>query len=71
MLLRLCDDDRYVESSSGIIIGDSVYIKEGPLKGYESIIRKIDRHKRKAIIELEFMGAVRQVAVALEIVEKV
>jgi len=71
MLLRLCNDDRYIESSEGIIVGSQVYIKEGPLKGLESIIRKIDRHKRQAIIELEFMGDVRRITVALEIVEKV
>lgn len=39
--------------------------------GLESIIRKINRHKRQAIIELDFMGAVRQISVALEILEKV
>lgn len=71
MLLRLCNDDRYVESSNGIIVGSRVYVKKGPLMGLESIIRKINRHKRQAIIELEFMGDVRQVTVVLEIVEKV
>lgn len=70
-LLRLCNADRYVESSNGIIIGTRIYIKEGPLMGMESIIRKIDRHKRQAIIELDFMGAVRQICVALEIIEKI
>lgn len=71
MLLGLCNDARYIESSRGIIVGTRVYIKEGPLMGLESIIRKIDRHKRRAIIELDFMGTVRQISMALEIVEKV
>jgi len=72
MLLRLCNNERCIESSTGIIEGDSVYIKEGPLKGLESIVKKIDRHKRRAFIELEFMGEVRQVSLALvlDIVEK-
>jgi len=70
MLLRLCNDDCCVEASNGIIVGSRVYIKEGPLVGLESIIRKIDRHKRQAIIELNIMGDVRQVRVALDIVEK-
>lgn len=70
-LLRLCNNDRYIESSRGIIVGTRVYIKEGPLIGLESIIRKIDRHRRRAIIEFDFMGAMRQTVVSLEIVEKV
>lgn len=71
MLLRLSNDECCIESSSGIIVGDHVIVKEGALKGMESIIRKIYRHKRRAIIELEFMGALRQISVALEIVEKI
>lgn len=71
MLLSLCNDDHCIEASSGIIVGNSVYVKEGPLMGRESIVRKIDRHKRRAIIELNIMGAVRQINVSLEIVEKV
>lgn len=70
MLLSLCNEDHCILSSSGIIVGNSVYIKEGPLAGLESIVRKIDRHKRRAIIDLEFMGSVREVSLALEIVEK-
>lgn len=69
-LLRLCNHDYCIESSTGIIAGDRVYIHEGGLKGMESIIKKIDRHKRQAIIELEFMGAIRDVKVGLEILQK-
>lgn len=69
-LLRLCNNDRHIESSSGIIVGTRIYIKEGPLMGMESIIKKIDRHKRKAIIELDFFGEIRQIIVSLDIVEK-
>ncbi len=71
MLLNLCNDERCIESSVGIIEGNRVYIKEGPLKGMESIVKKIDRHKRRAVINLDFMGEIREINVALEIVEKV
>lgn len=71
MLLSLCNDDYCIESSRGIMVGDRVYIKEGSLMGKESIIRKINRHKKRAIIEMNFMGDIRQVSVALEIVEKI
>ncbi len=71
MLMSLSNDDHCIESSSGIIEGDKIRITEGPLKGRESIIRKVNRHKRQAWIEIEFMGDTRMVNVALEIVEKV
>jgi len=67
----LLNDERCLEASKGFIENDRVYVTEGPLIGRESIIRKIDRHKRKAIIEMDILGAMRQVTVALEIVEKI
>lgn len=70
-LLKLCNDDFCIEASTGVIVGDRVYINEGGLIGMESIIKKIDRHKKQALIELEFMGGLRQVKVGLEILQKV
>ncbi len=43
----------------------------GPLQARESVIRKIDIHKRCAKLELELMGDKRIVEVALKIVSKV
>lgn len=70
MLQSLCNDNYCVESSSGIIEGDKIIITGGPLRGRESIIKKVNRHKRQAIIEMEFLGNIQQVSVPLEIVEK-
>lgn len=70
-LLRLCDEDYTIKASTGYIVGDKIYIKDGQLKGgVESIIKKIDRHKRKALIELNFLGETRKVFVSLEVVQK-
>ncbi len=70
VLLSLCNNEGCIELSRGIIEGARIYIKEGPLKGFESIIKKVNRHKRQAVICLSFMGEERLVRVALEIVEK-
>ena len=70
-LLRLYSRKNCVESSIGIIVGDRIIVKEGPLIGMESIIRKIDRHKRIAFIEVSIFGDLRMVKVALEITEKI
>ncbi|WP_041706848.1 antiterminator LoaP [Ruminiclostridium cellulolyticum] len=71
MLLDLCNNEHCIESSRGVIKGDRIYITNGPLRGRESIIKKVNRHKRQALVEMEFMGDKRLVSVALEIVEKV
>ncbi|AOK88949.1 antitermination protein NusG [Paenibacillus polymyxa] len=71
MLESLCNDSYCIESSTGIIEGDNIRILDGPLKGRGSIVKKIDRHKRQAVIQLEFMGDIRLVRVALEIISKV
>jgi transcriptional antiterminator NusG len=36
----------------------------------ECKIKKINRHKREALVELEMMGATREVKLMLEVVEK-
>jgi len=71
MLISLCNNEYCIEASYGIIEGDKIHIIDGPLKGMESIVRKVNRHKREAVIEMEIMGEVRLVTVALEVVEKV
>jgi transcription termination/antitermination protein NusG len=70
MLLSLCNENYYIEASSGVIEGDKVKIIHGPLKGWESMVRKIDRHKKLAWIDLEFIGEVRLICVSLEIIQK-
>jgi transcriptional antiterminator NusG len=71
MLLRLCNEDHCIESSCGILEGDRINIISGPLKGLESIIKKVNRHKRQAWVEIEFMGEIRLVCIGLDIVKKI
>ena len=58
------------DTSTGIIEGDKVIIQGGPLIGLEGAITKIDRHKRRAYIELNMFGVKTKTSVSLEIVEK-
>ena len=68
---RLLDANFCVTGSVGFTVGNVVRIISGALVGMESLIKKINRHKREAIIELEMMGAPREVKVMLEIIEKI
>jgi transcriptional antiterminator NusG len=66
----LVDEAFNITMSKGFIIGDAITVTEGPLKGYEGSIKKIDRHKRMAFVELPFLGKEIRVRIPLEIVDK-
>lgn len=65
------NNERIMEMSKGYIEGTQVYVTEGPLKGREGRIKKVDRHKRIAIIDAPFMGTQTALHVPLEIVSKI
>lgn len=56
-------------------IGDEIValtpLLSGPLMGLEGAIRKIDRHKRKAWLEMEMFGRRQQIEIGLEIIKKI
>lgn len=70
IFLRLLGSDRCVEMSRGFVSGGVVKVNSGPLSGYEGLVKKINRHKMEAVIEINMMGALREIKVGLEIVEK-
>lgn len=70
-IFGLIDEDNIAKLSEGYIEQDKIYVTSGPLVGQEGVIKKIDRHKRIAYIELSIMGRVSQVRMPLEIVKKV
>lgn len=67
----LMDEEHNVRISKGEILDGEVIITEGPLKGYESNIIRIDRHKRRAILNVRMNNQDLQVNVSLEIVKKI
>jgi transcriptional antiterminator NusG len=64
---RLFDSEFCITGSFGVIEGDVMRIMSGVLVGMESRIKRINRHKREAIVEMEIMGTVREVKVMLEV----
>ncbi len=63
-------EKRTVEMSTGVVEGDDVIILNGPLMGRAGWIKKIDRHKRLAYLEVEMLGRTTTVKLGLEIVAK-
>ena len=70
VLTRLVGQDEIVKMSEGMIENDRIIILDGPLKGMEGTIKRINRHKRIAVLQTELFERVIQVMVGLEIVEK-
>ena len=60
-----------INVSTGIIEGDRVIVTQGPLKDNEYRIKKIDRHKRKALLEIDLFHRTIEMPVGLEIVRKI
>ena len=69
-LLGFSDSNHNVGLSTGFIENDRITVIHGPLIGKEGLIKKINRHKRMAEIELFFMGRSTRVQVPLEIITK-
>lgn len=57
--------------SRGIIVNGRLTILSGPLVGEESRIAKVDRHKRRAWLQMELFGKPHMVVVGLEIPQKI
>lgn len=70
-LLRiLCGSGHHSGMSRGYIQNGQTVVTEGPLRGRENLIRRIDRHKRIARIGMPSMGSFREMQVGLEIISK-
>lgn len=70
LLEQLWTDQNCLEASVGIVEGDRVRIIAGPFVGKESMIRRVNRHKMQAVIELDLMGETRQITVGLNVIQK-
>ncbi len=81
ILLSLCEspylktfcsrtDPSLIGISRGIIKDGVPVVTEGPLKGREQLIKRIDRHKRTAKLGVPFEGKTIEITVGLEIYQK-
>ena len=71
LMLQMGGKEHVAAMSSGYIEGDQVIITSGPLQTLKGTIRKIDRHKRLAVVQMKMMGRLQDVTMGLEIVRKI
>lgn len=70
-LEHMLNQEEVLTMSTGIIENDRVIVLDGPLKGYESQIVHIDRHKRQATLQIDLCGRPTKVKASLEIIKKI
>lgn len=70
LLQELCGKKLCMELSKGVIQKGITHVTEGPLKGRENLIIKIDRHKRLAFLKSGLLPGVACIKTGLEITEK-
>lgn len=69
-LQKYTNENKVLEMSCGFLEGDRLVVTDGPLKDYQGKIVRIDRHKRVAMLEIEFFSRIVRMTVGLEVVRK-
>ena len=71
LLRNLGGEDHIIDMSKGIIDGDRVIVSQGPLRGYEYRIKKVNRHNRMAMLEVDLCHRMIKMPLGLDIVQKI
>jgi len=64
-IIQLTGENGIISFSKAFLTGDRIVVSNGPLKGLERVIKKIDKRKKRAKILLNFLGDEQQVDVGL------
>ena len=63
----MMDENDLIQASVGNFVDGKLIVDEGPLKGLEDRVRKINRHDRWAEVEMELFEECGMIKVGLEI----
>ncbi|MDU0814644.1 antiterminator LoaP [Bacillus siamensis] len=69
-ILQLLQQNETIDFSQIYKEDSEITVISGPLKGLEGIIKKIDKRKNRAKIELNFMGVIKLVDVGVEVLTR-
>lgn len=69
-LVQFGEENHIIKFSKGYLENEIIRITEGPMKNFTGRIKKIDRHKRTAVIEMDFFGRLTNIHVGIEIIDK-
>lgn len=71
IILNLMGDSELIGYSTGVKVGSKIRIVDGPLKGYEGLIEKINKRKERAKVRLSISGNANFVDLGLHIIENI
>ncbi|HWT76048.1 MAG TPA: antiterminator LoaP [Mobilitalea sp.] len=69
-LRKFGKEDHSIRMSQGYIENEKIIITDGPMKDFVGTIKKLDRHKRIAVIEMEFFERITEIHIGMEIIRK-
>ena len=69
-ILYMTNEEGLIEISNALYINDRIEIIDGPLKGYEGIIRKLDKRKGRAKVEFSINQNVIHIDLGISIIYK-
>ncbi|SCY70097.1 antiterminator LoaP [Alkaliphilus peptidifermentans] len=67
-ILRLIPENNIIDYSKVFMENSKIHVESGPLKGFEGLIKKIDKRKSRAKIALNFMGSEKLVELGIELI---
>ncbi len=70
VILKLINDVGIIDYSKVYIENSIITFEEGPLKGLEGLVKKINKHTNRAKVQLNFMGSPRLLDVGIELLSK-
>lgn len=68
LLHKILNSGHVAEISQGMLEGKHLTIKSGPVEGMEAMIKRIDRHKRIVVLEVEMFGRLVELKMGVEVV---
>lgn len=69
-LLNLLSKENVIDYSKIYIENSKVWVQSGPLKGKEGIIKKVDKRKNRAKVQLNFLGREKTIDVGIEVLSQ-
>lgn len=67
-IMKLIGGNGIIDYSKIFIENSRVFVKDGPLYGLEGIIKKVDKHRNRAKIELILMGEPRLIDLGIDMI---
>lgn len=69
-LRQLCGEAHVAKYSEGYIVGDTLVVTEGALKDFQGKVKKVLRHKRLVVMEVQLLGQAVEVTLGLGVVSR-